>query len=61
MRLPIQSATITRTYAGGRVETRRVTLNGRREGEGYRAYRVGEKLPPEHVWAGWEITAVVDC
>lgn len=60
MRIPIQAATITRTYPTGPV-TRRVTLNGRRDGDGIRAYRVGETIEPGHVWEGWTIAAIVDC
>jgi hypothetical protein len=57
MRLTIQSATIERAYPG-ETATRRVTLNGRPDGGGYRE---GETIERGHFWQGWKITAVVDC
>lgn len=58
MRLAIQSATIERTYSNAETSERRVTLNGREDGS---AFRIGETLPEWHFWAGWKITAAVDC
>lgn len=58
MRLTIQSATIERTYSNAEASTRRVTLNG---DEGGNAFRVGDRLPEWHFWAGWKITAAVEC
>ena len=58
MRLVIQSATIERTYRNAQTSERRVTLNGREDGSGFRA---GETLPEWHFWSGWKVTAVVEC
>jgi hypothetical protein len=58
MLLTIQAATIERTYRNAETSERRVTLNGREDGSGF---RVGEILPEWHFWAGWKIAAVVDC
>ncbi len=58
MRLTIQSATIERTYNNAQTSTRRVTLNGRVDGSGF---RVGERLPEGHFWAGWKITDLAHC
>jgi hypothetical protein len=58
MRLTIQTATIERTYRNAETSERRVTLNGREDGSGF---RVGETLPEWHFWAGWKITRATDC
>jgi hypothetical protein len=58
MLLTIQAATIERTYRNAETSERRVTLNGREDGSGF---EVGETLPAWHFWAGWKITAAVDC
>ncbi|KKN32086.1 hypothetical protein LCGC14_0817410 [marine sediment metagenome] len=58
MRLTIQSATIERTYRNAETSERRVTLNGRADGNGF---SVGDTLPEGHFWAGWKITAATDC
>ncbi len=59
-RFPIQSATITRTYAGGDIVSKRITLNGT-PGPDPAPYAVGDVLGAEHVWHGFRITAIVDC
>ncbi len=58
MYLKIQAATIERSYRNAETSTRRVTLNGRADGS---AFEIGETLPAGHFWAGWKITAAVDC
>jgi hypothetical protein len=58
MTLVIQSATIERAYRNAENSTRRVTLNGRKDGSGF---AIDETLPEGHFWAGWKITAITDC
>jgi hypothetical protein len=69
--LPIQTATITRDYPegpeSGITATKCVTLNGYYAAQGDRAagkvtpYAVGDRIADGHVWAGWRVSAIVDC
>ena len=66
MLLPIQTANITRDYAGETV-TKCVTLNGHYARQGDRAagkvtpYVVGDLIAEGHRWAGWRVTELVEC
>jgi hypothetical protein len=50
----VHSTTIERSWAGGETRRKRVTVVGF-------VPVPGEKMPAEHVWAGWTILETVDC